>query len=252
LFSRVIDQQPGEDDDIVAPTVVHGPPISTDGENVLGGEIVGGDAAGAGIVGIKMPEPATSGIGLGTGPTGSGLSPPLPISTEPNGIPAGRAPPGDGVAIADDGAAAVELVPQVPEVAEPPGNGIPIAIPPPSKVVAELEISGDGHATPSLVIVIEPAGTGLRPADGSSVAPMGIPAGEPGVSAVMPSGEVVPIAGTALVICATAGTQQIGAARIEAIKTDRILGCIAMRQRCAKARTSRRNERSSLFLVNRT
>jgi hypothetical protein len=52
LFSKVIDQQPDEGDGIVAPTVVHGPPISTDGENVLGGEIVGGDEAGTAIAGM--------------------------------------------------------------------------------------------------------------------------------------------------------------------------------------------------------
>ena len=82
-------------------------------------------------------------------------------------------------------------------------------------------------------MAIEPAGIGLRPADGSSVAPRGIPVGEPGISAVMPSGEVVPIAGTVSVICATAGSQPNSTARIEAINTGRILGCMAMRQRCA-------------------
>jgi hypothetical protein len=56
----------------------------------------------------------------------------LLVSTEPNGIPAGEIAPGDAIDIADDEAAAVELVPHVPDGGMLPGNGIPIVIPPPS------------------------------------------------------------------------------------------------------------------------
>jgi hypothetical protein len=101
--------------------------------NVLGAEIIGGDAPRVGAIAGNALDPATSGIGLGIGLTGTGLSPPLLISTEPIGIPAAEPLPGDEVDIADDDAALpVALVSHVPDDAMPPGNGIPIVIPPPS------------------------------------------------------------------------------------------------------------------------
>jgi hypothetical protein len=85
------------------------------------------------LIEALTPDPATRGIGFDIGPTGTGLSPPLPISTEPIGIPTEEPRPGDTIDIADDDAAApVELVPHVPDVSVLPGNGIPIVNPPPS------------------------------------------------------------------------------------------------------------------------
>jgi hypothetical protein len=185
---------------------------------------------------------------LGTGPTGIGLSPPLLVSTDPNGIPAVEPLAGNPVDIADDeGALPVELVSHVPDVGVMPGNGIPIVIPPPSYVVVvpgtpadELPPRDDppwaGHATPLLVIPIEPVGTGLRPADGNSVAPIATPVGGTGVPAVMPSGEVAPIPGTVSPIWATAGSHANSTASVEAISADRILACTVTRQRAAGGR----------------
>jgi len=162
---------------------------------------------------------------LGTGLTGIGLRPVLPVSTEPNGIPTGEAPPGDGVDIADDDA--VPVVGLVLQFAVLPGNGIPIAIPPPSKVVPELdspedEVACTGHATPPIPPG-EPAGRGLRPGDGSSVAPMAFPVGGTVVAPVMPGGEVVPIPETVSATCAATGPQPNPIARIDAISARRIV-----------------------------
>jgi hypothetical protein len=48
------------------------------------------------IEGLTL-DPATRGIGFDIGLTGAGLSPPLPISTEPIGIPAEEPRPGDAI-----------------------------------------------------------------------------------------------------------------------------------------------------------
>jgi hypothetical protein len=65
---------------------------------------------------------------LGAGTPTEGLMPALLISNEPNGIPAGEAPPGDGgnVKVAD--APLPEVVSQIAEVP----NGVPNSTPPPS------------------------------------------------------------------------------------------------------------------------
>ena len=96
--------------------------MPTAGVNVLGSASIGEAAAGAVVIKGKALDPATGGIG----PTGTGLSPALLVSTEPNVIPA-------AIDIADDDAVPpVELVSQVPDGGMLPGNGIPIVIPPPS------------------------------------------------------------------------------------------------------------------------
>jgi hypothetical protein len=236
VFSHAFDQQPLEDvaDDIDPDVVLHGtPPIPVSGANVVGAETMGGTKLVAGV--IEVLDPATGGIGFcigltAIGLTGMGLSPPLPISTEPSGIPAVDPGPADVVDVADDDAApAVELVPHAPDVGEP-GNGIPIVNPPPSYVEGLPDIPEDelaAHVTPL------PVSGGLRPADGSSVAPMGIPVWGTNVAPVMPGGEVAPIAGVVVLICATAGPQA-NIASIEAINAGRILACMVTRQRSAE------------------
>src|SRR3977135_1769844 len=91
------------------------------------------------VVEHGMPLPIVEGFGLGVGTTSNGLTPALPISTEPNGSPVRGAPPGGGGdGAADEEALLLELVPHVPEVAAPPGNvPVPPASPPPSKFVLE-------------------------------------------------------------------------------------------------------------------
>jgi hypothetical protein len=83
------------------------------------------------VVEHGMPLPIIEGFGLGVGTTSNGLTPALPISTDPNGIPVRAPPPGDADDVAADNEALL-LVPQAPEVAALPGNDVSIPIPPPS------------------------------------------------------------------------------------------------------------------------
>jgi hypothetical protein len=196
-----------------------------------------------------MPLPIVEGFGLGVGTTSNGLTPALPISTEPNGIPVRAAPPGEvGDVAADDEALLLELVPHVPEVAAPPGNvPVPTPSPPPSKFVLEPDIPNDGlptakHVVPFPVIPIVPSpvapmGIPLSPGDVSSVAPMVIPVGGTGEPAAMPSGEVAPIPGVGLPIpptCANAGMQPKSAACIAITNTRRIMISIVRAQRSGR------------------
>ena len=134
-------------------------------------------------------------VRVGAGTMTDGLTPKLLISKDPNGIPAGEAPPGaDG-----DIGATVDTTPLlevVPHVAEPPDEDAPIPIPLPSLIVLVPDIpvmfvpdipvmlvpdiAGDEvptveHVVPVPVMPIVPAGAGLRPGEVSPVAPNGIP-----------------------------------------------------------------------------
>src|SRR5580704_14836508 len=191
------------------------------------------------VVEHGMPLPIVEGFGLGVGTTSNGLTPALPISTEPNGIPVRGRPPGD---VGDVVALVLELVPQAPDIAALPGSDVPVPVPPPSKVVLEPDIPDDGlpmtkHVVPFPVIPIVPAGAPLSPGDASSVAPMGIPAGGTGEPGAMPSGDVAPIPGVGLPIpptCANAGMQPKSAACIAAINTRRIMISIVRAQRSGR------------------
>jgi hypothetical protein len=189
-----------------------------------------------------IPLPIVEGFGLGVGTTTNGLTPALPISTEPNGSPVRAAPPGEvGDVAADDEALLLELVPHVPEVAAPPGNvPVPAPSPPPSKFVLEPDIPNGGLPMAKHVVpfpVIAPTGTPLSPGDASSVAPMGIPVGGTGKPGAMASDEVAPIPGVGLPIpptCANAGMQPKSAACVAAINTPRIMISIARTIRPAR------------------
>jgi hypothetical protein len=72
---------------------------------------------------------------LGVGTASNGLTPVLPISSEPNGMPVRATPPGAvGDVAADDEVPPVMLVPHIPDVVTLPGNDVPVPtpIPPPS------------------------------------------------------------------------------------------------------------------------
>jgi hypothetical protein len=153
------------------------------------------------------------------------LTPRLPISVDPNGIPVRATPPG---VIGDVGAEAMLLEPEphmpdmpnpevvdipddvdmpddvgIPAVAAVAGVSVPTSVPPPSKVAVDPNVPTGAvpaveHVVllPGIVIVaVESVGAGLIPGDASSVDPSGIPVGETGVSAAIPSGEVAPMAG---------------------------------------------------------
>jgi hypothetical protein len=95
-------------------------------------------------VGPSDPMVVDKGDGLG-GTTRKGLTPALPISTEPNGIPERETPLGDkeGVAVIEEGV----LLTLLPQTAAVPGNDISAAIPiPPPSYVLVLDIPDDALA----------------------------------------------------------------------------------------------------------
>jgi hypothetical protein len=183
------------------------------------------------VVEHGVPRSVDDGNGLGVGTSGAALSPPLPISTEPSGIPVRGEPPGD---MGDVAALPVALVPQAADIAALPGSDVPvpIPIPPPSKLVLEPDIPDDWLPVveqlvllPVIPIEVVPVGAGLSPGDASPVAPMGTPVGATAVPGAMPNGEVAPIPGVGLPIpptCAKAGLQPNSAASIAAANARRI------------------------------
>jgi hypothetical protein len=125
-------------------------------------------------------------------------------------VPAVSSAPGDpevtGISnvagVVDDGDVAV-----APELAAVAGTAVPTDVPPPSKLVADPNISEGGVATVghavlvvavgTVIVPVTPAGSGLTPGEVISVEPSGIPVGEP-IST--PSGEVAPIVGVGLTV----------------------------------------------------
>ena len=218
----------------MSPVVGHGIVL------VVADETVGGEVT-LGIVGTGPPV-NTGGDALIVGTAAAELTPRLPISVDPSGIPARAAPPGVvGEVGVDDEAMLPEPEPHIPdkpdvsiipEVADIPdevdvadddtamvpavaGVALPVVIPPPSKVAVDPNIPEGAvptveHAVPLLgmaVVPVEKAGAGLIPGDASSVEPSGIPVGETVEPVPVPSGEVAPMLGVGVAIpltCATA------------------------------------------------
>ena len=234
---------------------VHGaPPIPVLDKDELGVPTM--DGLSAPVVDGDAMVPIVDRDGLGTGTTTNGLTPALPISTEPIGIPARAPPAGDADDVAADDEAL--LLEPVPQTAVLPGNDVPVPtpIPPPSKFVLELDIPDEGLAiaeqvVPKPVVPMVPLIAGLSPGDASSVAPMGIPVGETDEPGVMPSGEVAAIPGVGMPTpptCAAAGPQPMSAACIAAINMRRIIVSIFPTQRSGRAnRSSRPTLSISLF-----
>jgi hypothetical protein len=171
--------------------------------------IVGSEGLAIGAIGL--------GARLGIGATSIGLTPPLPTSKEPNGIPVRAAPPGVvGDVAAMDGALLLEVVPLIPDIAVPTDVDAPFPIPkpPPSYVVLKPDIPDTAlpigePVAPEPANPIVPLGTGLSPGDVSSVAPKGTPVGETVEPGPMPSGDVAPMPGLLLIppTCAKAKPQ---------------------------------------------
>ena len=164
----------------------------------------------AGTVGIVE---AMVGVTVMIGTAAAELTPRLPISVEPIGMPVRGTPPGVvGDVGVDDAARLPEPAPHmlwVPDVSiradvgEIPDDGIaivlggvavPIGMPPPSKLAADPNIV-DG-AVPMVEHTVLPmmpvvgSGIGLTPGEVISVAPNGMPVPPTGALGTMPSGEV--------------------------------------------------------------
>jgi hypothetical protein len=239
----------------------HSKELVTAGEAAAGGVIVG-------TVGTTAVDPTEPTIGdtPSVGTAAAELTPRFPISMDPNGIPVRATPP--GVVGVEDAVMLLEPEPHIPdmpevcgmsEVADTPdvaeiaddvdspgevvipaaaavaGAAVPMAIPPPSKLVVDPNIDDDAvprveHAVLLVGMEIVPVaspGAGLTPGDAISVEPSGIRVGETGEPvAAMPSGEVMPTVGvgvTMLLTCAIAALQTTSAGRIAAI-SDNLTG----------------------------
>ena len=233
---------------------------------------MGGDVT-LGIVGTGPTVP-TVGNTLIAGTAAAELTPRLPISIDPNGIPV-RAPPpgvvGDVDVGVDEEAMLLEPephIPDIPEVSSIPdvvdipdvamlpdvaavaGPTAPVAIPPPSKLVVdpnidEGEVPKVEHVVPLLgieIVPVTPVGAGLTPGDAISVEPRGMPVGETVEPAPMPSGEVAPRVGVGLAIpltCAMAPWQTSSAGRIVTIN-ESFIGMLLWRPVAERQRTSAR------------
>jgi len=197
-----------------------------------------------GIVGTNVVVP-TVGKTLIVGTAAAELTPRLPISIDPSGIPV-RAPPPGVVGDVDVGAEEEAMllepephIPDMPEVSSIPdvvdipdiaavaGAAVPAATPPPSKLVVDPNIV-DGEVPkvehvallPGVEIVPVTMGPGLIPGEAISVEPRGMPVGETAEPVVMPSGEVAPMVGVGLAIpltCAMAALQTTSVGRSAAI-----------------------------------
>jgi hypothetical protein len=236
------------------PTVVCDVPAVWHGNGFVGAdEMVGGEVT-VGIVGTDSIVP-TVGDTLTMGTAAAELTPRLPISVDPNGIPVRAAPPGVMGVVdvgADDEAMLLEPEPHipdnpevssVPEVVDIPDDvdipdamvpefapvaGVAVPIPPPSKAAPDPNIP-DGaipmveHVVLLLGIEIVPVtsvGAGLMPGDAISVEPRGMPVGETAEPIPIPSGEVASMVGVGLanpVTCAMATLQTKSAGTTAAI-----------------------------------
>lgn len=158
--------------------------------------------------------------------SGNGLSPPVPSSVDPIGIPTrptvlGEPIVGDEADVVglDDGVVAVAQVP-VPAIPVPSNSGVGAEVPDIAPVAEDSPGSEPGtppgefpvavavvciapmvleHAEGVVIVIAveaeEPEDIGLTPGVASSVAPSGTPVTPTGAAAPIPSGEVMPSGG---------------------------------------------------------
>jgi hypothetical protein len=239
--------------------VLDAPPVPPRHGNrfVAGDKTADGDVT-AGTVGATAIGPTVPTTGI-VGTAAAELTPRLPISVDPNGIPVRARPPGvtgdvgvedetilvepephipdmpevsspDVAEIADDVESSGEV--DIPDVAPVAGAVVPIAIPPPSKLALDPNIDVGAvpmveHVVPLVGMEIVPVaspGAGLTPGDAISVEPSGMPVGETDEPvAVMPSGVVIARLGVGLAIpltCAMAALQTTSAGKTAAINAN--------------------------------
>jgi hypothetical protein len=200
---------------------------------VVEGEATGGSEVTVGTTGAAGVDAMVPGMADVIGTGAAALTPRLPISVDPRGIPVLATPPAttgavdDGVDIGvEDDAMLPEPEPHIPDIPEvssipgvvetpddgeiPAGCASPRDMPPPSKLAVDPNID-DGalprveHVAPLDVeiVPVASAGAGLMPGETISVEPSGMPVGETGEPAPMLSGDVVPMVGVGLAIPVT-------------------------------------------------
>jgi hypothetical protein len=182
--------------------------------------VFGAESVTAGTVGAVVATALMVGPTVMVGTIAAELTPRLPISVDPIGMPVRGTPPGVNADVGvDDAATLFEPAPHilwVPEVSiradvggmpdddmadvvDIPGIDIalcdvtvPTAMPPPSKDAADPNIV-DGAAPMvehAVLPMLDEIGIGLTPPDAISVAPNGMPVPPTGALGTMPSGEV--------------------------------------------------------------
>ena len=197
---------------------------------VLGDVERGADGLESGLVPRRVSELVTGADGFGLSATDGGLTPPLPSSVEPSGIPAGptdepgpidEASGGDAVAAQTPGALAA--IPPPSKSARPDSPGIELAMPAAPVIGPPTPADAGADEAPAHVAPITgdaPDVIGLTPGVASSVAPMGIPVCPTGAFE-MPSGDVIPSAGsgaTFMRACARAEPQPKRTAAVDIAK----------------------------------
>lgn len=182
--------------------------------------VFGAESVTAGAVGVVAAMVLMVGPTVMVGTIAAELTPRLPISVEPIGMPVRATPPCVTADVGvDDAARLLEPAPHmlwvpdvsiradvgempdddIADVADIPGIDIvlcdvtvPTAAPPPSKAAADPNIV-DG-AVPmvehAVLPMLDEIGIGLTPPDAISVAPNGMPVPPTGALGTMPSGEV--------------------------------------------------------------
>jgi hypothetical protein len=207
--------------------------------SVVPGTVVvfGAGSVTAGTVGNVE---AMVGVTVTVGTAAAELTPRLPISVEPIGMPVRGTPPGVvGDVGVDDAARLPDPAPHmlwVPDVSIRADVGgipdddciaivlcgvtVPTGMPPPSKLDADPNIV-DG-AVPMVehtvlpTMPVEGSGAGLTPGEVISVAPNGMPVPPTGAPGTMPSGEVAESEGVGITpaCCAMAGLQSSAEAAV--------------------------------------
>ena len=171
---------------------------------VLGDVARGADGLESGLVPRGL---VTGADGFGLSATDGGLTPPLPSSVEPSGIPAGpteepgpidEARGADAVAGAAQAPGELAAIPPPSKSAGLDSPGIELAMPADAPVIGPpMPTDTPADEAPAHVAPITgdaPDVIGLTPGVASSVAPMGIPVCPTGAFG-MPSGDVMPSAG---------------------------------------------------------
>jgi hypothetical protein len=211
-----------------------------------------------GTVGIVGAMVLMVGPTVMVGTIAAELTPRLPISVEPIGMPVRGTPPGVvGDVGVDDAARLLEPAPHmlwVPEVSiradvggipDVPiidvvlcGMTVPTATPPPSKVVAEPNIvDGAVPMVEHTVLPIVPIGAGLTPGETISVAPNGMPVPPTGALGNMPNGEVAESEGVGITWACWAKAGPHSKAEAAVIIRKRFM--VFLRCRSSTRRTSR-------------
>jgi hypothetical protein len=120
---------------------------------------------------------------------GGGLSPALPISVDPNGMPARPACNVDRVGIDEPALAAPLPVPALPVPAQAL-DPVPAMPPPSNRGLAVCDVDPAAPVQPGMPMV--ESGAGLVPGAVISVAPSGMPVGATGEPEPMERGDVAP------------------------------------------------------------